>query len=204
MAVLPEAAGQAAHAICYSLLLALNDRKILPEHKIVDILRDAAAAHSNAPPGDGSVAMHKAVARLINKIIDSGNSVRRQQGRRLVTRPARDQTVWHLPALCALALSLTRNPDRAAGLVQDCGVGARTDIDNFHRGTNLRGWLFTGPRTGQYSGRRKTLREVPDPDGLLAARLIVMPPAMACWRWLGRRAIPVRTPQAPPRWRWAR
>ena len=74
----PDVAGLAALAICESLLLAMNDRKILPEREIVGILTDAAAAHENAPPGDGLEATHKAVAKLIQKIIDGGNSVRRR------------------------------------------------------------------------------------------------------------------------------
>jgi hypothetical protein len=77
MPILPDIAGTAALAICESLLLALNDHKILPEHEIMGVLKDAAATHENAPPGDGTHAMHKAVAALINKIIDGGNSVRR-------------------------------------------------------------------------------------------------------------------------------
>ncbi len=73
----PDVAGIAALAICESLLLALNDRKVLPEQEIVGVLKDAAATHDNAPPGDGQEVMHKAVSALINKIIDGGNSVRR-------------------------------------------------------------------------------------------------------------------------------
>lgn len=73
----PDTAGQAALAICESLLLALNDRKVLPEIEILGILVDAAAAHSNAPSGDGQEDMHRDVAALIQKIIDGGNSVRR-------------------------------------------------------------------------------------------------------------------------------
>lgn len=72
-----DIAGQAALAICESLLLALNDRKVLPESEIVGVLHDAAAAHES-PPDDGeSAATHQAVAALINRIIDGGNSVRR-------------------------------------------------------------------------------------------------------------------------------
>lgn len=56
--ILSDVSGVAALAICESLLLALNDRKILPEREIVGILEDA-------------------VAVLINKVIDGGNSVRR-------------------------------------------------------------------------------------------------------------------------------
>ena len=72
-----DIAGTAALAICESLLLALNDHKILPEKEIVGILRDAAAAHENPPPGDMD-ALHAEVAALINGILDGGNSVRRR------------------------------------------------------------------------------------------------------------------------------
>lgn len=78
MTVIPDAAGHAALAICESLLLALNDRNILPEREIVGVLRDAAAAHEQAPPGDGLETLHLAVAELINRIIAGGNSVRRR------------------------------------------------------------------------------------------------------------------------------
>lgn len=71
-----DIAGQAALSICESLLLALNDGNILPEHEIVGILRDAAAAHEHAP-GTDQAEMHKAVAALINGILAGGNSVRR-------------------------------------------------------------------------------------------------------------------------------
>lgn len=78
MTATPDAAGHAALTICESLLLALNDRNILPEREIVGILRDAAAAHEQAPPGDGLEETHNAVADLINRIIAGGNSVRRR------------------------------------------------------------------------------------------------------------------------------
>ncbi|MCX7288041.1 MAG: hypothetical protein NTW20_10920 [Rhodobacterales bacterium] len=78
MPLVPDVAGTAALAICESLLLALNDRNILPEHEILGILRDAAAAHSNDPGNDASADLHKAVAALINKILSGGNSVRRR------------------------------------------------------------------------------------------------------------------------------
>lgn len=78
MTDISDAAGHAALAICESLLLALNDRNVLPEREIVGILRDAAAAHEQAPPGDGLEEMHIAVAALINRIVAGGNSVRRR------------------------------------------------------------------------------------------------------------------------------
>lgn len=74
----PDVAGNAVLAICESLLLALNDRNILPEREIVGILKDAAAAHSNDAANDGRDEMHKAVASLINGILAGGNSVRRR------------------------------------------------------------------------------------------------------------------------------
>ncbi len=73
-----DVAGTAALAICESLLLALNDRDILPEKEIVGVLRDAASAHENDPGEDGRAELHTAVSALINAIIDGGNSVRRR------------------------------------------------------------------------------------------------------------------------------
>lgn len=78
MAHSSDVAGNAALAICESLLLALNDRDILPEKEIIGILRDAAAAHENDPGKDDRAELHTAVAALINTIIDGGNSVRRR------------------------------------------------------------------------------------------------------------------------------
>ncbi len=72
-----DVAGTAALAICESLMLALNDHKVLPENEIVAILTDAAAGHENAPQGDQD-ALHAAVAALINGILAGGNSVRRR------------------------------------------------------------------------------------------------------------------------------
>jgi len=77
MTVPHDVAGTAALAICESLLLALNDRGILPEDEIVGILKDAASAHENAAPGDKD-ALNAAVAALINGILAGGNSVRRR------------------------------------------------------------------------------------------------------------------------------
>lgn len=72
-----DIAGRAALSICESLLLALNDRNILPENEIVGILRDASAAHEFAPDhAQGET--HMAVAALINGILAGGNSVRRR------------------------------------------------------------------------------------------------------------------------------
>lgn len=72
-----DASGTAALSICESLLLALNDHKVLPEREILGILTDAAAAHENFPETDGDAELHRAVVLLINGILDGRNSVRR-------------------------------------------------------------------------------------------------------------------------------
>ena len=74
MPTVPDVAGTAALAICEALMLALNDRNILPEHEILGVLRDAAAAHENDPGTDGFGDLHTAVAALINKIIAGGKT----------------------------------------------------------------------------------------------------------------------------------
>ena len=77
MALQNDVSGVAALSICESLLLALNDHKILPEQEILGILADAAAGHENAPIDDGKAELHQAVVHLINSILTGGNSVRR-------------------------------------------------------------------------------------------------------------------------------
>jgi hypothetical protein len=77
MSTASEHAGEAALSICEALLLALNDRALLPEHEILGVLRDAAATHENAVGTDHETEKHRAVADLINVIIAGGNSVRR-------------------------------------------------------------------------------------------------------------------------------
>ena len=78
MTQMPDIAGTAALSICEALMLALNDRNILPEREIVGILKDAAAAHENSAAEPGAEPHHAKVAVLINRIIASGNSVRRR------------------------------------------------------------------------------------------------------------------------------
>ena len=70
--------GTAALTICEALMLALNDRNILPEREIIGILRDAATAHAEAPDDPAAPGLHQAVAAKINQIIEGGNSVRRR------------------------------------------------------------------------------------------------------------------------------
>lgn len=70
-------AGEAALSICEALLLAMNERGLLPEHEILGILRDAAETHENAVGTQLETEDHKAVARLINAIIAGGQPTRR-------------------------------------------------------------------------------------------------------------------------------
>ena len=78
MTIVNDVNGTAALAICESLLLALNDRNILPENEIVGILRDAASAHEQSSEEGPNPALSTAVAALINGILAGGNSVRRR------------------------------------------------------------------------------------------------------------------------------
>ena len=76
MSTASEHAGEAALSICEALLLALNDRGLLPEHEIMGVLRDAAATHENAVGTELEMERHRAVAHLINAIIASHHSTR--------------------------------------------------------------------------------------------------------------------------------
>lgn len=87
----------------------------------------------------------------------------------------RDEIASHIRDLRAFAMSLTRNHAAADDLVQDTIVKAWTNFEKFTLGTNLRAWLFTILRNTFFSNRRKSSREVPDPDGIYAASLSVLP-----------------------------
>jgi RNA polymerase sigma-70 factor (ECF subfamily) len=80
-----------------------------------------------------------------------------------------------IPHLRAFAISLTGDIDRADDLVQDAVVRGLSHLDRFEPGTNLQAWLFTILRNLFHSEYRKRRREVEDPDGSYADRLIVQP-----------------------------
>jgi hypothetical protein len=67
-------AGTAALSICESLLIALNDLKIIDDKETRAVLIDAAETHRNAIPISDE---HRSVAALIDRIIDGKNSVRK-------------------------------------------------------------------------------------------------------------------------------
>lgn len=87
----------------------------------------------------------------------------------------RDALADHIPALRAFAISLTRNLPEADDLVQEAILKAWSNIEKFTPGTDLRAWLFTILRNTFYSARRKTRREVADPEGAYAAALFDPP-----------------------------
>jgi len=68
--------GAAALSICESLLIALNDLKIINDKDTRAVLTDAAETHRIAVPGSLNPEEHRAVADLIDRIVDGKNSVR--------------------------------------------------------------------------------------------------------------------------------
>jgi len=70
-------AGMAALSMCESLLIALNDLKIIDDKETRAILEDAAATHRNAIPVSPNPDEHRAVAALIERIIEGRNPVRK-------------------------------------------------------------------------------------------------------------------------------
>jgi len=69
-------AGAAALSICESLLIALNDLKIIDDKETRAVLQDAAQTHRNAVDGSTNAAEHRAIADLIDRIVEGKNSVR--------------------------------------------------------------------------------------------------------------------------------
>lgn len=87
----------------------------------------------------------------------------------------RDELAVHIPSLRAFAISLTRNVAEADDLVQDTILKGWSNIEKFTIGTDMRAWLFTILRNTFFSARRKTRREVADPDGIHAGSLFEKP-----------------------------
>ncbi len=71
------AAGLAALSICESLLLALGDLKVLSDEEVVGVISDAADAHRFVEGSPRDTELHNSVAALLDRILASGNSVRR-------------------------------------------------------------------------------------------------------------------------------
>jgi hypothetical protein len=71
------ASGLAALSICESLLLAMGDLKVMNEEQVMGVMNDAACAHRNAIGSVEDKALHLEVVTILDRIIASGNSVRR-------------------------------------------------------------------------------------------------------------------------------
>jgi RNA polymerase sigma-70 factor, ECF subfamily len=107
----------------------------------------------------------------------------------------RDQLAIFLPHLRAFALHLTRDPVWSDDLVQSTLLRAWTNLDHFQHGTNLEAWLFTILRNCFYSEHRKHRREIEDPEGGFARRLMVQP---AQEPWLMLRDLQQALVHLPP------
>ncbi|TGD95473.1 sigma-70 family RNA polymerase sigma factor [Methylobacterium nonmethylotrophicum] len=90
---------------------------------------------------------------------------------REVTRAFKDELIGAVPRLRRYAQSLTRHGADADDLVQHTLLKAWEHRRQFTPGTSLSAWLFAILRNGFFNGRRRTGREVPDPDGAHAAAL---------------------------------
>jgi len=87
----------------------------------------------------------------------------------------RQEMLDAIPHLRAFAISLTGNITYADDLVQSALLRGLEYLDKYQPGTNMQAWLFTILRNQFYTERRKSRREVEDPDGLMAGNLAVMP-----------------------------
>ena len=68
--------GTAALGICESLLLALTDRKLITEKDARDLLTDVVTSHSEAADASQSPERHRAVAKIVQRILDGKDGVR--------------------------------------------------------------------------------------------------------------------------------
>jgi len=137
----------------------------------------AARRHSPPAPKRQTVAVRRKRARLrhIHPLSPAQHLAlaEARAGRR--SQDVRHQLVAFLPRLRAFALHLTHDPVRSDDLVQNTVLQAWANLDRFQLGTNLEAWLFAILRNSFYSDHRKRRREIEDPEGRLAKRLMVQP-----------------------------
>jgi RNA polymerase sigma-70 factor, ECF subfamily len=86
-----------------------------------------------------------------------------------------------IPHLRAFAISLTGNITYADDLVQTALMRGLEYLDKFQPGTNMQAWLFTILRNHFYTERRKSRREVEDPDGVMAGAWLSCPGRERGW-----------------------
>lgn len=91
------------------------------------------------------------------------------------TADPREEIVVYLPAMRAFARSLTGDLSSADDLVQDTVVKAWSKFHTFIPGSNLQAWLFAILRNTFYSSKRRSGREVGDPEGTATATLAGKP-----------------------------
>ena len=65
-----EFSGLAALSICESLLLALEESKVLSHRDVRGVLEDAASAHRHALGTPEEIEGHRVVAAIIDRILD--------------------------------------------------------------------------------------------------------------------------------------
>lgn len=71
-----DADGSAALGICESLILALTDRKLITEKEVNDLLTDVVTSHSEAAETSHTPDKHRAVAEIVQRILDGRDGVR--------------------------------------------------------------------------------------------------------------------------------
>jgi len=71
-----DADGLAALGICESLLLALTEGKIISEKDARDLLTDVVTSHTEAADASGTPQRHRAVAAIVQRILDGKDGVR--------------------------------------------------------------------------------------------------------------------------------
>ena len=71
-----EADGMAALSICESLLIALTELKVISEQDARNLLTDVATAHSDAAEASQTPERHRAVAVIVQRILDGKDGVR--------------------------------------------------------------------------------------------------------------------------------
>jgi hypothetical protein len=71
-----DAAGLAALGICESLLIALTELKVISEQDARDLLTDVATTHTNAALAAQAPERHRAVVKIVQRILDDKDGVR--------------------------------------------------------------------------------------------------------------------------------
>jgi RNA polymerase sigma-70 factor (ECF subfamily) len=92
----------------------------------------------------------------------------------------RQEMLASIPHLRAFAISLTGSVDRADDLVQETLLRGLDKLEQFSAGTSMQAWLFTILRNQFFTQLRRRSREMEDPDGLISAKLVVLPEQEGC------------------------